>query len=267
MSRALGGYIGHRPVPATAAPNSAAVGMWTLREAQRLKQGGTWPVRGDPFAASVVLLLRGDSLLDTSPSARALSVNGSVAANGLELYVRPTLNFTDVNSFLRASSSTDFDFGSGDYTIETWFRPTSFPANNAGSFSVTLFGRQKTGDHSFYFGVNGTSSSFTSFDMGTWPNMTAPDNVSASYSFDLNTWYHLAASRVSGQVYMFIDGTLQNAGGTATSAVRASNQTLDIGSLNFDNTYKYPFRGQMALSRITKGVGRYITNFTPPDDF
>lgn len=43
MSRPLGGYIGHRPVPAAAAGNSAAGGMWTLREAQRLKQAGTWP--------------------------------------------------------------------------------------------------------------------------------------------------------------------------------------------------------------------------------
>jgi hypothetical protein len=43
MSRPLGGYIGHRPVPAAAGVNSAAGGMWTLREAQRLKQGGTWP--------------------------------------------------------------------------------------------------------------------------------------------------------------------------------------------------------------------------------
>jgi len=43
MSRPLGGYIGHRPVPAASDVNSAAVGMWTLRESQRLKQAGTWP--------------------------------------------------------------------------------------------------------------------------------------------------------------------------------------------------------------------------------
>ena len=43
MSRPLGGYIGHRPVPAAAAANSAAGGMWTLREAQRFKQAATWP--------------------------------------------------------------------------------------------------------------------------------------------------------------------------------------------------------------------------------
>ena len=43
MSRPLGGYIGHRPVPAAAGLNSSAGGMWTLREAQRLKQGSTWP--------------------------------------------------------------------------------------------------------------------------------------------------------------------------------------------------------------------------------
>ena len=44
MSRPLGGYIGHRPVPATAGFNSAAGGVWTLTEAQRFKQAGTWPI-------------------------------------------------------------------------------------------------------------------------------------------------------------------------------------------------------------------------------
>jgi len=44
MSRPLGGYVGHRPVPSAAGINSAAGGMWTLREAQRFKQAGTWPI-------------------------------------------------------------------------------------------------------------------------------------------------------------------------------------------------------------------------------
>ena len=43
MSRPLGGYIGFNRVPAASAVNSAAVGMWTLREAEALKRAGTWP--------------------------------------------------------------------------------------------------------------------------------------------------------------------------------------------------------------------------------
>jgi hypothetical protein len=42
--RGRGGYIGFNRVPAAAAFNSAASGVWTLREAESLKRGGTWPV-------------------------------------------------------------------------------------------------------------------------------------------------------------------------------------------------------------------------------
>jgi len=42
--RGRGGYIGFNRVPAASALNSAASGVWTLREAESLKRGGTWPV-------------------------------------------------------------------------------------------------------------------------------------------------------------------------------------------------------------------------------
>ena len=41
--RPRGGYIGFNRVPAAAAVNSAASGVWTLREAEALKRAGTWP--------------------------------------------------------------------------------------------------------------------------------------------------------------------------------------------------------------------------------
>jgi hypothetical protein len=44
MSRARGGYIGFNRVPAAAGVNSAASGVWSLREAEALKRAGTWPV-------------------------------------------------------------------------------------------------------------------------------------------------------------------------------------------------------------------------------
>jgi hypothetical protein len=44
MSRPRGGYIGFSPAPAPSAFNSAASGIWTLREAEALKRAGTWPI-------------------------------------------------------------------------------------------------------------------------------------------------------------------------------------------------------------------------------
>ncbi len=50
MTRPRGGYIGFNRVPDASAENSAAVGIWTLREAEALKRAGTWP--SAPAAAS-----------------------------------------------------------------------------------------------------------------------------------------------------------------------------------------------------------------------
>lgn len=42
--RGHGGYIGFNRVPAASAVNSAASGVWTLREAESLRRGATWPI-------------------------------------------------------------------------------------------------------------------------------------------------------------------------------------------------------------------------------
>jgi len=41
--RGRGGFIGANVTPASAALNSAASGVWTVREAESLKRAGTWP--------------------------------------------------------------------------------------------------------------------------------------------------------------------------------------------------------------------------------
>lgn len=43
MARPRGGYVGFNRVPAASSLNSAAIGVWTQREAEALKRAGTWP--------------------------------------------------------------------------------------------------------------------------------------------------------------------------------------------------------------------------------
>ena len=49
--RGRGGFIGENVTPASAAINSAASGVWNLREAEGLKRAGTWPSSPQPPAA------------------------------------------------------------------------------------------------------------------------------------------------------------------------------------------------------------------------
>jgi len=54
--RGRGGFIGANVTPVASAPNSAASGVWNLREAEALKRAGTWPtaptVPGAPTSVS-----------------------------------------------------------------------------------------------------------------------------------------------------------------------------------------------------------------------
>jgi hypothetical protein len=83
MSRGQGGYIGFNRVPAAAAINSAASGVWTLREAEALRRAGTWPVVA-PGGVSTGLQLWLDAsdastLYDATTGGSLVAADGGVA--------------------------------------------------------------------------------------------------------------------------------------------------------------------------------------------
>jgi hypothetical protein len=67
--RGRGGYIGTNVTPASAGINSAASGVWTVREAETLKRAGTWPT--SPAAGASLIISR--NIAGTDP----VSVTGS----------------------------------------------------------------------------------------------------------------------------------------------------------------------------------------------
>jgi hypothetical protein len=226
---------------------------------------GTLSVNGDSSYGSVVLLLHGNTFTDSSSYNRTVTSYGGIATTGTAKYGTSSYSLSSVGDYLGVPSSTAFSFGTGDFTLEAWIRPTSYPQDNAGAYVSTIFGRQQSGDHCFRFDLNGTSSSLTGLTFVGFPDNGDGSSLSANYSFSLNTWYHIAVSRVSGILYLFINGTLLNSGGTSfTTTIKDSSNEMRIGALNFDNTYKFQFFGLIADARITKGIGRYSSSFTSP---
>jgi len=165
MSRPLGGYIGHTPVPAASAVNSAAGGMWTLREAQRLKQAATWPGAGSLVQAIAGLQLWLDAaapetLFDATTGGSLVAADGAVArwedksGNGRHATQatsgrRPTrktgtqnsravLRFDGSNdfmqrqsfSFFNATGFTGFVVARSDETADRWAITWTIPGDN-----------------------------------------------------------------------------------------------------------------------------------------
>jgi hypothetical protein len=78
--RGRGGYIGTNVTPAAAGVNSAAIGVWTVREAESLKRAGTWPI-SPPGGVGSGLQLWLDAA-DASTLFNATTGGSSVAADG-----------------------------------------------------------------------------------------------------------------------------------------------------------------------------------------
>ena len=57
--RGRGGFIGANVTPAASAINSAASGVWTLREAESLKRAGTWPIAATQVLVSYLVVAGG----------------------------------------------------------------------------------------------------------------------------------------------------------------------------------------------------------------
>jgi hypothetical protein len=83
MSRPRGGYIGFNRVPAATAINSAASGVWTLREAEALRRAGTWPTLAPGGVGSGLQLWLDASdastLYDATTGGSLVAADGGVA--------------------------------------------------------------------------------------------------------------------------------------------------------------------------------------------
>ncbi len=156
--------------------------------------------------------------------------------------------FDGTGDYLSIPASTDFDFGSDDFTIEFWFYP------NDVSSQQRVFGNLNSGGSSSQFEFIQGGDGVMRFG-GTSPSGLA---VTSTGAMSNSTWYHFALTRSGSSWILYKDGT---AGGTATySGSMLANTTISIGrSGAFATQY---VNGYVDEVRISDTV-RYTSNFTP----
>jgi hypothetical protein len=139
MSRPRGGYIGFNRVPAASGINSAASGIWTLREAEALKRAGTWPLPLPSISGLVLHLSASDAVVSgsnvTSWPARVgnftLSVgNGQPTYNATGFNGLPQVQFDGVDDALRTTENV-LSLGLSDsMSMFAVVRPASLPGTS-----------------------------------------------------------------------------------------------------------------------------------------
>jgi len=139
-------------------------------------------------------------------------------------------------------------FGVDDWTVEMWIK-----------FSLTS-GQQNFFENLNSAGIN-PSGRFTIYQAAASLRVfiNSADRISTPVP-STNTWHHLSVSCESGLVRLFVDGAIK---GSWNSGGLNFDQTLTIFGAGFGTDSLF---GSLDEFRITKGVARYIENFTPPTE-
>lgn len=172
----------------------------------------------------------------------------SITANGGSGY------FNGINNFLTVPSNNVFSFGTGDFTVEYWAYYPSFSNTNG----KTIIDSRPLGINGNYWNTGLNNTGMPGFTTMTSGGVT----LSATQSYP-NQWIHIAATRNSGTLRLFINGT--QVAISSGNVDNISSSGLAIGANAFRGTAPDTyFGGNISNLRIIKGTALYTSNFTPP---
>jgi hypothetical protein len=221
-------------------------------EARVVGYGGPPPPPPPVLDPYTVLLMHMDG---TDGDTQFLNEKGSTSYSR----VGNTIISTDVAKFGNASAkigaggsgiplptSSDFDMGAGAWTAEGWIYllvgtgQQDFIGNSNPNFQLGL---NYPGSGSIFSGAGGQNVTGTPFALGTWMHL--------AYSCEGAT----------GRTYYFLDGVLR---GSAVSADSADLRGAAIGNFgHLTGLQSIPLKGYIDEVRISKGIARYTSSFTP----
>jgi hypothetical protein len=226
------------------------------------RYGMTWAEKtlvGDTYASNVMLLLNcngtdgGTTFTDSSNSNKTVTVNGTVTTvTATKRFETASAQFDGSTGYLSLSDSDDWNFGSGDFTIEMWYKfrvpPTTVYTGTSGQYVYSQYLDSNNyviiafGWSGIIFEVKNLSSTVVSTS-----NSTIHDSQ----------WHHVAITRVNTTVTMWLDGASIGTASISGSMPNISAE-LQIGRLSSGSKY---FNGWLDDIRITKGTGRYPAEF------
>ena len=153
--------------------------------------------------------------------------------------------FDGSGDYLTLASSSNLALGSGDFTLEFWV----YSLNNTSGSDKVIFDQAASNTLLIY--IESTDGSFVVRDYGV-------SNIFSIPSFPVNFWTHVALSRASNTLRLFINGA--QVGSTSNSTNLTQNGTT-IGRFNSGGE---EFNGYISNLRLVKGTAVYTSAFNPP---
>jgi len=208
---------------------------------------------------SLILLATNSGIQDATGKNNLITFGTTKTQSNTVKYGTGAMYF-DGSSFINSPAVNGYgtgDFGTGDFTVEFWMNNSM----SSGSF-ISVLGTQDIPGNAtagmWRVSIRGNATPGILFDYTNGSAFT--DVTFTTTSYNDGTWHHVAVTRASGSVRAFVDGTQVGTTQSITQNLN-SGQKIYIGYQPQDGVY---YTGYLDDIRITKGIARYTTNFTPP---
>ena len=248
-----GGAISFNPNP-----TNGSIFIWGAQ----LETGGTatnyTPTPANFSTAPTLLLNFANAAVVDSAGANNIRTVGSSTITSSSKYGSGALAVSSNNYFSCPGSLGNTSFGTGDFTVEFWWKSNGSQSNYTSIISQGFTGSPPSGA----WGLKVTGGSQTLQFTYSSSLVNVEQNINSSIQPNDSAWHHIAVSRSYSKLYMFIDGRLVgNFSIPSTEVVGNTTSDIRIGYNERDNTYA---NGTIDDLRVTKGVARYQDSFTPP---
>lgn len=182
--------------------------------------------------------------------------NHTITANGNAMISTAQVKFgtgsytsNSLNGFISVTPYSSLAFGTGPFTIECWYYPTS------SAVDVTVMGMRPPSTNGAYPAITVLAGGTPAYYVGLAFRITATAGVLVS-----NAWNSIAVARSGTSTKLFVNGT--QSGITYTDTTNYLAGSCIFGANDFQANGTYPIKGYLDEIRISN-VARYTSNYTP----
>lgn len=160
------------------------------------------------------------------------------------------------SDYVSVPDSDDWNFGNGDFTIDMWVKKT---ADGTAYGVYEQSDGVSTSESSIMCRLDSANKLATRFCWGS--GVSDYTDVISTGTITGTAWHHIALVRYGNTVTQYIDGTADGTGDLTGKTLQNSSQIVKIG---YSLAYTAYWNGYIDEVRVSKGIARWTSNFTPP---
>lgn len=202
--------------------------------------------------ATLLLLPFNDNVTDSTSRHSPSAINSPSYVTSKNGFAK-AIYLNGSSQFVRIADSTDWNFGTSNFTIECFANFDTLQTSHI----VSQWG--DGGESNRAFSLNLRDGNKLQFAYISSSSQT--DLYSDTLSLSIGTWYHIAVVRDGSLIRFFVGGVAKGTGSIGTDSIDDSTRNLNIGTYK-DGGGEW-LAGKVDDLRI-KDSAIYTTDFTPP---